>query len=284
MIVILGKIKCQVLVESRLLTLLHFTPILILMAKSKAPVIGISADTNEGKEGDLKEYGSDTVFWLKKHYITAIEKSGGTPIILPVVKSPKAMAGYLNLIDGLLLSGGYFDISPRLYGESPMPQCGALKPDRTLMEIALFKKARKLKMPILGICGGLQAINVGLGGTLYQHIPAQVNGALPHEQKPLPSTKPSHYVTLAEHSTLRKIAGRAKIKVNSTHHQGIKDLGRGLVACAVAPDGIVEAAELKKKDGAFMVGVQWHPEALFKNSSFSQKLFRRFIAEAKIIK
>lgn len=251
------------------------------MAKLKMPVIGISADTNEGKEGDLKEYGSDTVFWLKKHYITAIEKSGGIPVILPVVESPKAMAGYLNLIDGLLLSGGYFDINPKLYGEKPMPQCGALKPARTLMEIALFKKARKLKMPLLGICGGLQAINVGLGGTLYQHIPAQVENALAHEQKPVPSTKPSHYVALAKNSEIRKIAGAPKTKVNSTHHQAIKDLGRGLIACAVAEDGIVEGVEFKKSTGGFMIGVQWHPEALFKNSTFSQKLFHRFVTEAK---
>jgi len=84
-----------------------------------------------------------------------------------------------------------------------------------------------------------------------------------------------------ENSEIRKIAGVTKTKVNSTHHQGIKDLGRGLAACAVAPDGIVEGVELKQNDGTFMVGVQWHPEALFKNSTFSQKLFRRFIADAK---
>ncbi len=247
------------------------------MAKRKRPVIGISADSNQGREYDLVDYKGDTVLWLKKSYTDAVEKSGATPVILPIVKAKGTIDAYLSLIDGIILSGGHFDIDPKLFGEKPIPQCGPLKPDRTLMEIALFKKARKTGMPILGICGGMQAINVGLGGTLYQHIPDQVPNALKHEQKPKP-TKPSHNVALAKGSILKRIAGKDTLKVNSTHHQSVKDLGRGLTACAKAKDGVIEALEPVDAKGSFIVGVQWHPEQLFDSDLFSRKLFKRFVA------
>ena len=249
------------------------------MSKSKTPVIGVTVDTNEGREGELAEFKGDTVFWLKKTYTSAIEKSGALPILIPVAGSPAKAVAYLDMIDGLIISGGHFDIDPSFYGEKPRPETGPIKPDRTQMEIRLFKAARRLGVPVLGICGGLQAINIALGGDLYQHLPAQIPGALRHEQGPKPPTRPSHYVRLERKSWLGRVAGREKIKVNSTHHQGVRKLGRNVTACAIAPDGLVEGIEVD--GGSLVVGVQWHPESLFENDETSRRLLKRFVAECR---
>lgn len=256
------------------LTLRRNLPILGYMKK---PVIGITADVESAVKG---ESSLETLYSVKKAYVSAVEKSGGVPVILPVVDSPRVLKAYMETIDGLLLTGGYFDIDPKLYGEKKHPLCGELKPDRTKMELLLFKQAMKLKVPTLGVCGGMQAINVELGGTLYQHIPAQVKGALPHEQKPVPATKATHSVTFEKGTLLKKLAGSKPIKVNSTHHQGVKDVGKDLKVCAIAKDGIVEAFEYEGDH--FIVGVQWHPELLFDKSEFSRRLYKKFVKEAGV--
>ncbi|MBI4666765.1 MAG: gamma-glutamyl-gamma-aminobutyrate hydrolase family protein [Nitrospinae bacterium] len=253
------------------------------MIKSNTPIIGITVDTNYGQETKTLNSGFDpkgnAIFWLKKAYTDAVEKSGGVPLLLPLVSSPAKAALYLTMIDGLIISGGEFDIDPALYGEKPIPQCGALKPDRTIMEMALLKKALKLSMPVLGICGGHQAINVAFGGSLYQDIPTQAPAGLKHEQKPVPATQPSHDVDVASGTILGKIAGQPKLRVNSTHHQAIKKIGKGLSPCGVSPDGIIESVE--KKGASFLLGVQWHPEQLYNNDEASRKIFKRFVAESR---
>ncbi|MBF0171647.1 MAG: gamma-glutamyl-gamma-aminobutyrate hydrolase family protein, partial [Nitrospinae bacterium] len=190
-------------------------------------------------------------------------------------------ASYLALIDGLLISGGDFDIDPSFYGEERIPQCAASKPDRTLMEFALYRGASKRGMPVLGVCGGHQVINVAHKGSLYQDIPSQTPTAARHSQRPIPPTKPSHTVRLAKGSSLEKIAGTGTLKVNSTHHQGVKGIGKGVTVEGVAPDGMIEAISVSPPSGSWVVGVQWHPEALYPTDEPSRKLFARFVAEAR---
>ncbi len=249
------------------------------MAKRIRPIIGISADTNMGRESEISDYKGETIYWLKKSYPDAIEKSGAIPLILPISTNPQLVSRYFETVDGLLLSGGHFDIDPKLYGEKRRPETGPLKPDRTIMEIKLFKKAMKAGMPLLGICGGMQAINVGLGGSLYQHLPKQLTSEIPHEQKPKHPSKPHHRVSLAKGSLLARLAGGKSAKVNSTHHQGVRTVGKGLMVCATAPDGLVEGIELTDGEKHFLVGVQWHPEYLIDKDELSQKLFKRFATE-----
>lgn len=246
------------------------------MTKAKAPVIGITADSSEGGEPGPETFGGKPVFWLKKSYAAAVEAAGGLPVIIPAAGPPAKAARYLDVIDGLVISGGHFDVDPALYGEAPHPKTGPLKPERTAMEIKMFRAAVKRGMPVLGICGGAQVMSVAMGGSLYQSVPDQLEGAIPHEA-PNPE-RPCHPVRVAEGSLLGRAAGRADIDVNSTHHQGIKEPGRGVVACAVAPDGLIEAVEARRP-GGFLLGVQWHPEALFETDDVSRRIFGALVAE-----
>ncbi|VAX16788.1 Glutamine amidotransferase, class I [hydrothermal vent metagenome] len=240
------------------------------------PVIGLTADTDEGKGASRPPFKGETIYWLKKSYFNAVERSGGLPFpITPAIK-PSTTDAYLDLVDGLIVTGGYFDIDPALYGEKPIARIDEIKPDRTLMEIRLIKKAVRLRIPVLGICGGHQAINIAFGGSLYQDIDAQAPDSLKHEQKPKPVTKTSHEVTITGDSMLRQIVGKDKINVNSTHHQAVKKAGKGLKICATAPDGIIEAIE-RDGDGSFLVGAQWHPEQIYESDKASRKLFGQFI-------
>lgn len=255
------------------------------MPKAGVPVIGITVDANFGSDGEKTEAGAwgngPAVFWLNKTYVDAVEAAGGICVLIPVITSPGKIRMYLSMIDGLIISGGDFDIDPALYGEKPVPQIGALKPGRTIMEMGLLKGALKIGMPTLGVCGGHQALNVAFGGSLWQDIPSQVPSAIKHSQSPAPSNRPSHEVNVVPGSFLSEIVGGQRVlKVNSTHHQCIKKLGRGLVASSTAPDGLVESVELKKRDGRFALGVQWHPERLFGIDEPGARIFKRLVASA----
>ena len=250
---------------------------------SRTPVIGVTVDVSE-KESDTAIHGfpeAETILWLKKRYTDAIEASGGAVILIPFSQKRSVVKTYLDLLDGLVITGGDFDLDPALYGEKKMAQCGELKPERTKMELALYNSAHKMGIPILGVCGGMQVINIAHGGTLFQDISFQRKGSVRHEQKPIPSTKPSHTVSVEKNSLLAKITKKATLKVNSTHHQAVKDVGKGFVATGVAPDGIVEAIEPVDKGGAFLLGIQWHPELLFDLDEPSVKIYKRFVSAAK---
>ncbi|MDH5477228.1 MAG: gamma-glutamyl-gamma-aminobutyrate hydrolase family protein, partial [Nitrospinota bacterium] len=163
------------------------------MPGSNSPVIGLTADTDT--IGGQKGYPQER-FVLKKGYFDAILASGGIPLLIPAYVEPSKTDPYLAMIDGLIVTGGYFDIDPKLYGEEKRFRIDEVKPERTLMEIRLIRKAVRKKMPTFGVCGGMQAINVAYGGGLYQDISSQVPGAIPHEQKPKPANQPSHPVHL----------------------------------------------------------------------------------------
>ncbi|MDH5638934.1 MAG: gamma-glutamyl-gamma-aminobutyrate hydrolase family protein, partial [Nitrospinota bacterium] len=157
------------------------------------PVIGLTADI-EGFESP-KRKGKER-FFLKEAYFNAIFLAGGVPLLIPAYSQSVRSSAYFQMIDGLVVTGGYFDIDPRLYGERPEFRIDELKPERTKLEIYLIKKARKAGIPQLGVCGGMQAMNVAFGGSLYQDIPSQLHSAIKHEQKPSPVTKPTHKVNI----------------------------------------------------------------------------------------
>jgi putative glutamine amidotransferase len=218
---------------------------------SSRPVIGLTLDAEEpGGYSKLPWYA------LRKNYFAVLAEAGALPIALP---HHAELAGeYLDRVDGLLVTGGAFDVAPSLYGGGPAHPTVTLKAGRTDFELAATREALRRDMPVLGICGGQQLLAVAFGGTLIQHIPDSVEGALEHEQ-PNPRTEPGHEVSVAPATLLaRVVGGRARMAVNSAHHQAVDRPGEGAVVNAVAPDGVVEGVE--HPGYRFALGVQWHPE------------------------
>lgn len=233
------------------------------------PVIGITCSY------DLMR-GS---FRVNKAYVDAIERTDGIPLILPSISSSNVNE-ILSLIDGVLLSGGV-DVDPYLFGEKPIPSMGKIDPIRDLFEIALVNSAIRREMPILAICRGIQVLNVAAGGTLYQDIEAQIDNPVKHrwatrEGLDAPPNYPTHIIRIKTGSRLHRIFGREILRVNSFHHQSVKDVGRKFVATAWAEDGVIEAIEYVGK--SFIIGVQWHPELMIDGEMI--KLFEEFVGEA----
>ena len=170
---------------------------------------------------------------------------------------PAAALDYLDGLDGLIVTGGDFDVDPALFGAAARHDSITTKDRRTAFELALTRAALARDLPLLGICGGQQLLNVALGGTLIQHIPDEVPGALAHEQ-PNPRSEPGHVIRLEPGSLLQRICGVEKMAVNSAHHQAVKAPGPGVLVSAQAPDGVIEGIEAP--DRRFCLGVQWHPE------------------------
>ncbi len=190
-------------------------------------------------------------------YPEAIERAGGVPVIVPLLR-PDAIAALLDRVDGVCLPGGP-DLQPSVYGEQPHAQLGPTEPRVDAVELALVKAADRRKLPILGICRGMQLLNVARGGTLHQHLPDVVADRLRHRQ-PEHGSVTTHRVETAPHSLLRSTLGGPALEVNSFHHQAIKMLGRDLVATAWADDGTIEAVE--QQGDRLVFGVQWHAEGL----------------------
>ena len=194
---------------------------------------------------------------LKQAYADAVLAAGGLPIVLPYSEDETAPAEAVSLCDGLVITGGAFDIPPELYGAKTGDRLGPMKRGRTAYEQRVLHAALEANKPILGVCGGMQLLAVELGGSLWQDIGDEVAGAFDHEQK-LDPREPGHPVKILEGTALEAILGVRELQVNSTHHQAVRDPGRARV-CAVSPDLIVEAIELPDH---FALGVQWHPELL----------------------
>jgi putative glutamine amidotransferase len=191
-------------------------------------------------------------------YTQAILQTGGLPFCLGNV-SPEYALDYIDQADGLLLSGGV-DVDPAMFGENPHPELGFVDESRDQMEFALYKAAKQKGIPVLGICRGIQAINVFEGGTLHQHVPA-VTGVMQHSQHNLDGTL-FHEVRLEPTSQLAKAYDKTSIRTNSYHHQAVNKVGPELRAVGWTSDGLIEAVEGTGK--SFVLGVQWHPEMSFK--------------------
>jgi putative glutamine amidotransferase len=234
-----------------------------------APVIGITLDREE--PGGYSKFP-----WLalRENYCTAVSRAGGIPLLLP--PQPDRVEDYSSLIQGLIVSGGAFDIDPALFGASERHASVTTKDARTTFEWAITRRALDRDMPVLGICGGQQLLHVVLGGTLIQHIPDEVPRALAHEQ-PNPRNEPGHRVRIIEGTQLRRIVGEGHMDVNSAHHQAAKDVPVGVIIGAVADDGVIEAIEAPRY--RFCIGVQWHPE--FEIDAGDQRLFTAFVDAAR---
>jgi putative glutamine amidotransferase len=226
------------------------------------PIIGISSSLNE------------QVLTVPTEYIQAITKFGGVPLILPNVQKD-AIDSMVQMLDGLLLTGGG-DIDPTLFNEEPHQHLGSITPERDEFEIAIIHKMLKLNKPILGICRGMQILNIAIGGDMFQDIYTQSQSKLLQHAQVAPRNHASHFVKVTEGSMLSDIVQVEKIKVNSFHHQAIREIPSDFKACAIASDGIIEAFE--STIHSFVMGLQWHPECLLsKNDLASTSIFKAFI-------
>jgi putative glutamine amidotransferase len=232
------------------------------------PVIGLTLD-HEPPGG----WSKFPWYAIRENYCNAVRHAGGLPILLP--HDPEAAADYADRIDGLIITGGGFDVDPSLFGAETRHSTVKTKDRRTAFELAATRIALGRDMPVLGICGGQQLLNVALGGTLIQHIPDEVPGALPHRQ-PNPRDEPGHDVRVISGTLLHRIAGAEHLAVNSAHHQAVKAAGPGVVIDAVAGDGVVEGIEDPRR--RFCLGVQWHPE--FEINEADRRIFRAFVEAA----
>jgi putative glutamine amidotransferase len=229
------------------------------------PIIGITADY-EDKGG----YSMFPWYALRENYCEAVTLAGGIPIILPNEMS--LVEHYSNLIDGLIVSGGAFDVDPRLFGEENTDPSPIYKGKRTQFELELTHRFLEDNKPIFGICGGEQLLGVALGGTLIQHIPDEITAPLIHEQENA-RNEAGHTVKIIENTKLHSIVGTTSLSVNSAHHQAVKNIPRGILVNAQASDGVIEGIEDPSK--FWCIGVQWHPEFLI--SSGDKLLYQSFI-------
>ena len=222
---------------------------------SRKPLIGVSCGFSQSTSGDITSgYVYNGTARLLGTYIEAVIRAGGTPVILPAVRDSLTCAEILSKLDGVVFSGGE-DFDPAYYGETVMEDAHvSINACRDTVDMIYAKTAVKMKMPILGICRGSQLLNVAMGGSLYQDIPTQVPDNVGHSQRE-PGNVGTHKITIKKGSTLRKVMKTDTLWVNSYHHQGVKDLAKGVKVTATTDDGLVEGFEGKK-----IYAVQFHPE------------------------
>jgi putative glutamine amidotransferase len=246
----------------------------------RRPVIGVTTQTLHSIDGIPAGLPQSVV--MNQRYYIAITLVGATPILVPLLDDePEALRGIYEVCDGILIPGGV-DVDPTCFREDPHPKLGRIDPARDRVEVQLTQWAVEDRKPVLGLCRGLQIINVALGGTLYQDLEEQYPDGIKHDYFPTYGFERDHLahdVTLAKGSRLRHLMELDHIPVNSMHHQGIKTLGRELVASAVAPDGLIEAVE--SSDDHFLVGVQWHPEVFEVTDPHTRHVFRSFITASQ---
>jgi putative glutamine amidotransferase len=220
------------------------------MNTGKRALVGVTLDAEQ--PGGYSKY---PWYALRQNYAEAIMAAGGLPVALP--HRAGLAEDWLDRLDALVVTGGAFDVDPALYGEAGRHATVTLKEGRTAAELALTRGAMVRGLPVLGICGGQQLLAVALGGTLIQHIPDAVPAALAHEQ-PNPRHEAGHEVAVTPGTLLHRIVGATTMRVNSSHHQAVREPGPDAVVDAVAPDGVIEGVEDPRR--RFCLGVQWHPE------------------------
>jgi putative glutamine amidotransferase len=209
-------------------------------------------------------------------YLTAVEAAGAVPVAIPPLEADSARP-LLRRLSGLVLSGGP-DIHPTAYGADAHEELGPTWPELDRFEISLAREADALRLPILAICRGAQALNVARTGTLFQHVPERFGAQIDHRQPGYGAT-PAHSVEVDPASTLARALGGTTVEVNSYHHQAADEVGRGLRAVAWSPDGLIEAVEAPGRD--FVIGVQWHAEAMAPQVPEQAALFLSFVEAAE---
>ena len=245
------------------------------------PIIGIPTQTLQSIGGVPADIPASWV--MSQRYIRALTAVGALPWMIPLVGDEKdTLRGIYDELDGVFLPGGA-DIDPSSYDQPRHPRCDTGDRSRDVVEIALARWAMAEGKPVLGVCRGLQLINVAAGGTLYQDLAEEMPGSIKHDYFPFAGRHArdylSHEVRVVPGSRLAEVFGDGAIKVNSMHHQGIRELGAGLLPTATAPDGLIEGIETT--DGSYVVGVQWHPEVLSDRDPKTRRLFETFIRAAE---
>ncbi len=236
--------------------------------KLQTPCIGISVNLKEGTN------------CVADAYISSVIRAGGVPVLIPALKDEESLIQILSKVDGIVLTGGG-DIDPDYFNEIPIKELGEINELRDAFDIALIKLASARQIPILGICRGLQVINVAFGGSLYQDIISQYRSPLLEHNQELPREEPSHTVKIVKDSFLETITGKTELQTNSFHHQAIKIPADDFLIAATSSDGIIEAFEAPFKH---IYGVQWHPENMTSTNEDMLNLFRFFINEASLFK
>jgi putative glutamine amidotransferase len=242
------------------------------------PIIGIPTQTLHAMDGIPEALPESWV--MNQRYSRVVASAGGLPVMIPLLDDEATLRALYDRLDGLLLPGG-LDLDPATYGEPRRPDCGRVDPDRDRVELQFARWAIAEGKPVFGLCRGLQIVNVALGGTLYQDIAAQFSGAIKHDCFPTAGYARDHLaheVTVSAGSRLGTLIGAASLRVNSMHHQAVKELAPGLLPSAVAPDGVVEAVE--SPDQPFLLGVQWHPESLVERDLRMRRLLAGFVEAA----
>lgn len=228
------------------------------------PIIGISCSIEERS------------YVIGGDYVRALIAAGGVAVGIPPVEDEAQAVAALQRLDGLLLSGGA-DIDPCHYGEEIIPENGSLEPERDRSELLLARLALRQGLPVLGICRGMQVLNVAAGGSLYQDLPTQTDSRLQHRQRG-PRWYATHSIQITPGSLLAAITGVTTTRVNSFHHQAVHHPGEGFTVTAMAPDGVVEAIEASAHP--FALGVQWHPECMQERDAVQASIFKAFLRAA----
>lgn len=231
------------------------------------PIIGVFAEVDEEKKSGVMA-----------PYISAIEKSGGIPMLLPYVESDETLESFMEICQGFFFTGGA-DIHPMRYGEEMKETCGELQVHRDDLEFRAFEMVMRTGKPILAICRGAQLINIALGGSLYQDLPSELPTHISHRQTE-PKFSPAHSVNVLADTPLWNLMQKERMTANSFHHQAVKELGRGLTLAALADDGIVEAFWMESHP--YLRAYQWHPERLFEIDADNRLIFADFVGACRV--
>ncbi len=232
---------------------------------------------NKPKIAVTQNIASDGTVSILPQYIEALEDAGAEVVLMPYTDNPSEIISMVKEVDGICFTGG-IDVDPKRYFEEKLSWCGETDDKRDLFELGVFFAATQENKPILGICRGMQLINVALGGTLYQDIPTEYASKMNHAQKE-PKFEHSHEVNVIKDTPLYYLIGEERIKANSFHHQSIKKLGEGLETMATADDGIIEA--VYAPNYRYLRAFQWHPERIYQIDRKQVLIFQDFINACK---
>lgn len=227
---------------------------------------------------NLCSHGGDDKFYIRSGYVESVMKAGGFPIALPTVADKEYAKRVIEFADGVILPGSITDVNPKFYGTEKSQFCGEEGVARDQSDFFLLDEAFKRKIPVFGICFGHQSLNVFCGGSLYQDLAHETHTNINHRQWDL-NSPPTHTVKMEDDSIVHRLFEQHVIPVNSFHHQGVKKLASNLRATAYAPDGVVESYE-NRNNGHFLMGVQWHPERMWREFPVQLRLFEEFISAA----